>query len=447
MRKKLLIFLSVAFAFCGAVSAQQEVVGQTGEPGKGESVGQMQSLSLTLEDAKKYAVEHNRSLLNASLSVKQKEAARWQAIATMLPQANGTLDYMNMCGYEMQLMGMGVPMNPYGTIGVRATMALSGTQVVAAVISKLAVEMADISSKKTEQTIINNVVTTYYTILSMQETIELLEKNYENLKVLHARAQKAVDVGTSEQTSADQIEVQVNSFSTQIGDTKLQKEVLLSMMRLYLGLGMDSDITLVNTLKDLMTPDEALLILDNEFNIENNYDYQLVEKQTELAKKQTVLAAMSYVPTLSAYYQYSAKSYFGKDAGFNNTPPNVVGVTLSVPLWSSGKNAYSVKEKKLARRAAENTQLDTRDQLNIKNYQLRYNLKNAYDKFKVQEKNIQVCQHVLDNTSKKFEYGYASSTDVTTASQSLITAQTNYVSALLSTVEAYLSLKDLLNIQ
>ncbi|MDY6373113.1 MAG: TolC family protein [Bacteroidales bacterium] len=405
------------------------------------------TLALSLEDAKKFALEHNRTLQNASLAVKQKYAARWQSIATMLPQASASLDYMNMCGYEMELMGLGVPMNPYGTFGVKASMAVSGTMVVGAVISNIAVKMADITAKKSEQTIINNVVTTYYSILTMESTLKLLEKNYENLKTLHKRAQKAVDVGAAEQTSADQIEVQVNSFETQINDTKVNKEVLTSMMRLYLGLGMDENIELTDGFDNLIKPDETQLILDREFNIENNYDYQLVVKQTELAKKQEVLAAMSFVPTLSAYYQYSAKTYFGKEAGFNNTPPNVVGVSLSIPLWTSGKNTYSIKEKRWAREAAENTQRETEDKLNISNYQLRYNLKSAYDKFKVQEKNIEVCQKVLDNTSKKFEYGYGSSTDVTTASQSLINAQTSYVSALLSTVEAYLNLKDLLNVE
>lgn len=405
------------------------------------------TLALSLEDAKKFALEHNRTLQNASLAVKQKYAARWQSIATMLPQASASLDYMNMCGYEMELVGLGVPMNPYGTFGVKASMAVSGTMVVGAVISNIAVKMADITAKKSEQTIINNVVTTYYSILTMESTLKLLEKNYENLKILHKRAQKAVDVGAAEQTSADQIEVQVNSFETQINDTKVNKEVLTSMMRLYLGLGMDENIELTDGFDNLIKPDETQLILDREFNIENNYDYQLVVKQTELAKKQEVLAAMSFVPTLSAYYQYSAKTYFGKEAGFNNTPPNVVGVSLSIPLWTSGKNTYSIKEKRWAREAAENTQKETEDKLNISNYQLRYNLKSAYDKFKVQEKNIEVCQKVLDNTSKKFEYGYGSSTDVTTASQSLINAQTSYVSALLSTVEAYLNLKDLLNVE
>lgn len=440
---KKIFFVCVAFALSTALMAQTEVVEQVGDDKTSES----QSLSLTLDNAVEYAIEHNRTLQNASLAMKQKEAARWQAIASMLPQVSGTLDYMNMCGYEMELMGMGVPMNPYGTIGVNAAIGVSGTQIMSSIIAKLAVEMADVSAKKSEQTVVNNVVTTYYTILTLQKTIELLEKNYDNLTVLHERAQKAVDVGTAEQTSADQIEVQVNSYEAQISDTKLRKEVLLSMMRLYLGLGMDANITLSNTLDELMSPEQALAILDTDFDITRNYDYQLVSQQTELAKKQKTLAAMSYVPSLRAYYQYTNKSYFGKDAGFNSTPPNVVGLTLSVPIWSSGQRAYSVKEKNFALKAAENTQKNTEDQLNISNYQYRYNLKNAYTKFKVQEKNIDVCQRVLDSTSKKFEYGYASSTDVTTASQSLINAQTNYVTALLSTVEAYLSLKDLLNVK
>ena len=46
------------------------------------------TLALSLEDAKKFALEHNRTLQNASLAVKQKYAARWQSIATMLPQAS-----------------------------------------------------------------------------------------------------------------------------------------------------------------------------------------------------------------------------------------------------------------------------------------------------------------------------------------------------------------------
>lgn len=433
MRKLLFVLAGIVFTL--PMFAQENAVEANPE-----------SLNISLREAVQYAVDHNRSLQNASLDERQQHAARWQTIATMLPQVSGSLDYLNMCGYKMNIGGMAMPMNPNGTLGVTASMALSGKQVVATLINNLAIEMSEVSKQKTEQSVINNVIITYYTILTLDETIDLLERNYENLTTLHQRAQKAVDVGAAEQISADQIEVQVNTFKTSISDVKLNREVMLSMLRFLLGLDRGTNLILTDKLNNLMSVEESLAILNEEFDIEKNYDYQLVSKNTELAQKQVTLAAMDYVPSISAYYKYSAKTYFGADEGFNMTNPNTVGVTLSVPLWSSGQRASAVNQKKLALQSAQNTLLDTKDQLNISNYQYRYNLKNAYDKYVVQKKNTEVSQRVLDNISKKFEYGYASSTEVTTASQDLITAQTNYVNAVLSTVEAYLSLKDLINL-
>lgn len=441
-------YLIVVFALLAPALmwAQEEVVTQEATTEQ-ERADDPESLSVTLEQAVSYAIEHNRSLQNASLATKQKEASRWQTIASMLPQVSGSLDYMNMCGYEMNLKGMKMSMNPYGSIGITASMALTGNQIVAALINNLSIEMADVTRKKTEQTIVKNVIKTYYTILTLEETLELLEKNYVNLQDLQRRAEKAVEVGTAEKTSAEQVVVQVNTFANTIAETKLNKEVSLSMLRLYMGLNMDTNLTLLDRLDNLMSPEQTLAILDTEFDITRNYDYQLTVQQTELAQKQKTLAAMDYVPSLSAYYKYTAKTYFGQDEGFNSTPPNTVGVTLSVPIWSSGKRAAAITEKRLAYQSAQNSQLDKEDQLQISNYQYRFNLKNAYDKYKVQEENLKVTQDVLDNTTHKFEFGYASGTDVTTASQSYINAQTQYVSAVLSAVEAYLELHDLLNVE
>ena len=50
-------------------------------------------MSLTIEEAKQYAINHNRSLQNASLDAQIAEANRWQIIATMLPQLKASFDY------------------------------------------------------------------------------------------------------------------------------------------------------------------------------------------------------------------------------------------------------------------------------------------------------------------------------------------------------------------
>ena len=62
-------------------------------------------LRLSLEEAQKYALEHNAAMQNADLDVKKAEAERWKTFSTMLPQVKAGFDYQNMCGYEMVMSG------------------------------------------------------------------------------------------------------------------------------------------------------------------------------------------------------------------------------------------------------------------------------------------------------------------------------------------------------
>lgn len=406
---------------------------------------QPETMLLSLEEAKQYAVEHNRTVQNAGLSVKQAEAARWQAIASMLPQVSGSLDYTNMCGYEVKLAGMPIPMNPTGSLSLQASMTIGGQQIVGSLISNLAIEMQDVAKAKTVQAIEANVTNVYVNILATTETVDLLRKNLVNLQNLSKMTQNAVEVGAAEQIDADQLSVQVASMESAINTTERAVEVLYSSLRLLLGVSADEVIDLTDDLDNILNADEAMKLLSTELVLEDNYDYALSKKQAELAQKQVTLKAMEYVPTVTGFYQYSGKTYFGQAEGMNMTPPNTVGVTLSVPIWSSGVRAAGVTEKKLAYQAAQNTLADTEDQLKVQDRQYRYDLVSAYDNYQIQKRNIDVTQRVFDNMAKKFEYGYASSLDVTNTSTNLISAQQNYIQALTSMVQAHVNLKNLLN--
>ena len=411
---------------------------------------QPETMLLSLEEAKQYAVEHNRTVQNAGLSVKQAEAARWQAIASMLPQVSGSLDYANMCGYATK-MDMGplgvidVPMNPTGSLSLQASMTIGGQQIVGSLISNLAIEMQDVAKAETVQAIEANVTNVYVNILATTETVDLLRKNLVNLQNLSKMTQNAVEVGAAEQIDADQLSVQVASMESAINTTERTVEVLYSSLRLLLGVSADEVIDLTDDLDNILNADEAMKLLSTELVLEDNYDYALSKKQAELAQKQVTLKAMEYVPTVTGFYQYSGKTYFGQAEGMNMTPPNTVGVTLSVPIWSSGVRAAGITEKKLAYQAAQNTLADTEDQLKVQDRQYRYDLVSAYDNYQIQKRNIDVTQRVFDNMAKKFEYGYASSLDVTNTSTNLISAQQNYIQALTSMVQAHVNLKNLLN--
>ena len=431
-RKKTFTALILLAAMAGALHAQDT------------------TLVLSVKDAEQYALNHNKQLQNASLEVRKAEAVKWQTLGTMLPQVKAGFDYSNFCGYEMEMkMGMAgitIPMNPYGTLSVTASVALTGAQIVGTQLGELSKQMADITLRQTEQTTIKNVHSVYLSILVMEKTVALLDSSLRNIQTLEQTTKNAVRVGVSEQVDADQISIQVNSMRNNINASKRNLELLYNSMILQLGTDVNTKIVLTGDLDEILDISNIKGLLTENFDINNNYNYQLLEMTEKLSKKQVLMAWMNYLPTLSFYYQYSGKTYFGKDEGMNMTPPNMIGASLSVPIFSSGVNAAKVREAKINLQETRNTIDDGRKGLLVQERQLRYNLVSAYENYKNQKDNIEVSQRVFNNILNKYKVGMASSLDVTNSSNNLITAQGNYIQSIMEVVTAKIELENLLNI-
>lgn len=402
-------------------------------------------LELSLDDAKKYALEHNRTIQNASYDVQKAEAARWSAISTMLPQVSGTADYMNMCGHEMDMMGMKIAMPSYFDFGITASMTVGGQQIVGAKVAKMAKEMSEIAVGKTEQVIISNIETSYVNILALENTVKLLEKTVANLDSVYKMTLNAVRVGAAEQNAADQLSVQVASIKSAANSTKRTIEVLYNSIRMLIGASADSEIILTQSLADVVNPESILALMDENLSYENNYDYQLQNASTNLAKKQVTLSKMAYVPTLTAFYSWDKKKYCSDEATMNMTPPNTVGLKLNVPIWSSGGRAADVRSAKIDYAKEQNKLEDAKLNLGIQESQLRYNLVSAYENHQIQSDNIEVMQRVFKSNSEKYKYGTISSMQLTTSSTELLNAQSTYITSLIDMVSAYVNLKSLLN--
>jgi len=75
-------------------------------------------------------LEHNRTLKNASLSIREAEAARWQSLSAMLPQVDAGADYSNNLGHKLDLSGNKIAMPPSGTFSVTASIGASVSQII-----------------------------------------------------------------------------------------------------------------------------------------------------------------------------------------------------------------------------------------------------------------------------------------------------------------------------
>ena len=220
--------------------------------------------------------------------------------------------------------------------------------------------------------------------------------------------------------------------------------VLYNSMLLMLGADIDAKIELSTPLEEVLDINHAARLTLGGFKIEDNYDYQLLQQSEKLARRQVTLAWMDFTPTLSAYYQYSDKTYFGKDAGFNMTPPNMIGASVSMPIFQSGTRVAKIKNAKIGLMENLNSKHQAEDGLKVQYNQLCHDLVSAIENYTIQRNNLDVTQRVFRNVSEKYTYGHASNREVTNASTDIITAQSNYIQAVLSIVQAQVALENLL---
>ena len=453
MKRKIVLAICV-FAMSANVMAADHVMAATKRAPEKEVPA---TLSLSLEEAQDYAVSSNRSLRNADLAVQKAYATRWQTIASMLPSVDMSWAFQSMMGYEMEMrtgknpitgeeMVTKIAMPDNGTLGITASIGINGQAIVGVLLNNTAIDMQRLNLEISEDNLRANVKSSYASVLVLQDVVKLLDSSLKNIEDLAAMTQRSVEVGAAEQTQADQILVRVNTLKNNINANKRSTQLAINALKVLLNVPAETELVLSTTLNDLLSAEAVLSLLGKDFVLENNLSYQTLAKNVELAKKNVHMASWAYGPTVGVGYQYSKKDYFGGKAGFNMTPPNALSVQVSMPLWSSGKRAAGVVEKKIALEEARNTFEETTDNLGIQNEQLRYNLQNAFETYSNEQDNMTVTQRVFDNTTRKFQQGVASNLELVNASNDLITAQSTYVQAVLTLVNAEVELEKFLNL-
>ena len=444
---KKILFMIMALVISANMMAEDHVMAAT--HGSRDLRKEVPStLSLSLREAQDYAIEQNRTLKNASLAVQEEYAKRWQTIAAMLPQADGSYSYSNYCGYSatLNMGGNEIPINMpnVGAFGVTASIGINGQGVVGVLLNNIAIQMKKSALEKSEDQLKSSVMSSYVSVLALRSITNLLDSSLMNIQNLEQITQNSVNAGAAEQTAADQIRVRVNTLKNSINTQKRNIELATNSLKVLLDVPVETELILTDSIDAILSPERVLTLLSDPFDIRNNLDYQTVERSAELAKRNVHMAGWAYGPTIALGYNYMNQRYYG-EGGMRMTPPNTVQLTVKMPLWSSAKRAAGVVEKKIAYERAKNTLSETTDNLSIQYRQLCFDLTNAYETYMNEKDNIEVSKRVFDSATEKFKWGAASNLELTNASNDLINAQSTYVQAMLTLINSQSALEEFLN--
>ena len=425
---KYVILSIILFGMCKAVFPQE--AGET-------------TLRLTLKEAQDYALQNNKTVWNAGLSVSEAQKRTWEVISAGLPQVNASVDYQNMMGFKMNFAGYNIALYPTSNFQATVTQLLfNGSYWVGIRMSKIGEQMTETARLQAELDVKHQTQSAYHAILIAEENKKILEQNLKNVQTLAKNSEDMVRIGVAEQTDADRLKIQVVTMTN--GITMVERHIMLAYTLLRFQLGVDADfkVELTQTLDDLMAEKSEYLPLYRTFDLNANYNVQLLDGQIDLADKQISLEKAAALPTVAAFYNYTYKI---RKSTFDMSPNNVIGLQASIPIFASGQRHVRTQQAKINLEKAQNNRDLVADQLLMQYKQLRFNLENAIESFELQKVAIDVSQRVFESVSRKYQQGMASSLDVTIASSELLQAQTNYINAMMQVFTARTELEKLLN--
>ncbi|MCK9291063.1 MAG: TolC family protein [Bacteroidales bacterium] len=404
-------------------------------------------LTLSLMDARTYALDHNKNMINSGYAITKAQQALREAIANGLPQLEASADYTNSLGAKISIRFQeGMPaaeidIKPQSNFYLNLNQLIfSGNYIVGIQLAKLSKELTAIGHQKTELEVISAVSDAYYAVLLTDALVAILQKNVENLQDLYQKSEPMLRVGVMEQTDLDQLFVQLNALQNTKSSAERQAELAKNLLRLQLGASIETELVLSDELTQLMEDASVESILLDEFKLSTNVDFRLMQQQEVLSKKMIDMKRANALPTLVAFYRYTYKLI---KPDFDMSPPNMLGLQLQIPLFSSGMRHAQTQQAVIDLKTTENQKALLEDQLRMSEKQLRFNLVNAIETYETQLTNIEVSRRVYQNLKLKYQQGMLSGMELINADNNYLRAESDYINSMMQVLNARLQLEKL----
>ena len=423
---------------------------------------------ISLQDAREYALQNNTSILNAKLDILASKKKVWETTAIGLPQVNATVAYQNtftvptmnfpitylaptpnatypgVWDYQLKYLDneveLGVQENITADITV-SQLLFNGSYIVGLQASKTYRILSEQKLAKSEQDVKELIANSYYLCLISEENLKNLDESLANQIKVKDEIKLMYEAGFVEETDYNQIELIVNNLSVARTSLERQTKITYQLLKFQIGLPLDSKIKLSNNLDDFIESVNNDNVINSVFNLNSNIDYQLMNTQERLSYLNMKNIKAGFLPSITAFYNHQEKQH---EPAMNFSMPDVLGVNLSLPIFSSGQRLVQVSQAKIELEKVRNSKYQVEQNLRIAHMQSLSSFNNATDKFIYEKKNLELAKSINDKTVIKYKEGVAGSMDLTQAQNQYLTVQASYYNALFELLSSKNKLERLL---
>jgi outer membrane protein len=411
---------------------------------------------LSLKEAVNTAMQYNTSMMNSKLDVEIAHKKIWETTALGLPHINVSSAYtflpkvpsipanvFDPNAPEGQMMELGVKNQLTGDL-VASQLIFNGAYIVGLQATKVYYNLTLQNNEKTKLDVIESVINTYHMIQITEEGRKILVQNLENIDKTLFEIGEMNKQGFVEKSDVDQLEVTANGVRNAISQIDSNLEMAYRLLKIQLGMQEAGTIQLADELEpnDSLTA-SSLALVGEQFSLERNIDYQLIETAKKVAILNYKLAKSEYLPVLNGYYSHTEKL---KSPFFDFAPKDILGINLSLPIFSSGERMAKVAQKKYEVEKSENTRIFVSNSLIMQANQYQSDLRIKLEKLQIQKKTKELSDQIYQTTLEKYKEGLSTSTDLLTAQNQYLTNLSTYYQNIGDVLTARSKLEKLFNI-
>jgi len=434
--------------------------------------------SFSLKDAQDYALQNSAEVKNAKLDNDIARKKIWEITSMGLPQINATGNYqhqfvvptLNFGGQTSLVLDPSLPSgspltsdmvgnqlhlkSDPGTpiaLGLKnnttfdftlSQLLFSGAYIVGLQASKIYYQISDQNFQKSKIDMKESIANTYCMVLIMEGNRSILENSLKNLKKTLSDMREINKQGLIEETDVDQIELTSVNIENALNTVNRQVDASYDLLKFQMGIPLENKITLKDNLETMLVSIDLATATSKQLNIKENITYKIMDTQEQFGKLVLKKEISNYLPNLAAFYRHTE---LVNQPAFNFTPKDIIGVTLNVPILSSGQRVVMVQQRKMElnkisiskQKAIEGVKLDYSNALNDMN--------STYEKYQNEKRNIDLTKRIYDKTTIKYQEGISTSLDLTQVHNQYLTAQTNYYDAIFKLLTAKNKLDRILN--
>jgi outer membrane protein len=420
-------------------------------------------LSFSLKEAQDFAYKNSYTLKNSDYDVQIAKKMVKQNTAIGLPQIDAGLDYIDFINVPTTL----IPGEFIGQPGTyfpvrfgleynataRATLnqlIYSGQYLVGLQTAKAFLETSKQKFVKDQMYIRDSVAASYIGLLIIEESTKILDSTYKALSSITEDARKTLEAGLIEDIDVEQLELNKSNLEASLITTKNQRLLAYSYLKFLMGVREDQEIRLTDDLKFFLSNIDREYLMNNPFDYNYNINYRLLQKQEYLTLMQYKLSKTAYQPTLKGYISTSVNAqrndwnFFnsGSEGQWFNT--SSFGISLAIPVWSSGSRKYAVDQARLNVEKMKVADEQLRTALHLQVDAQKNDFNKSYLVFLTKQKGLETADKIYKRTVIKYQKGISSSTELNQKYNQFLQVEAEYTQALFELLRSRIRLATLL---